>query len=348
MSHSHDGGETWEEFKPTPFHSTGTMPILKTLSDGRILFFWCNTKMLPELPGADGIWEDVFTNRDVCHCAISEDEGKTWKGFRELRLNPHRNASDFRSIGGSAAYLDKSVHQFEVLELPDEKILFVNGQHPVCCGIYIFDVKWLYEKERHENFLCGLTSLSTQIYVKSIPGGWRGTRETANEYSGHCAYNRTDGAYLVPSPENNGKEAMFIRRISDDILLSGIGGAVWNFPIAKKGEIKIRAYIPGKGLRISLLDYWMNPCDDTVEYYADMSVVLRGDMQPYDDMFSEFIINFDCDEGVAQITCGDYLQLEKNLCGTHPFGLCYLHMQSSATEEDLKGAYISKIDFKAK
>lgn len=341
MSRSCDGGETWSDFEPSPFHSTGTMPILKKLSDGRILFFWNNTKLLPEISGADGIWEDVFTNRDVCHCAISEDDGKTWKGFRELRLNPYRNAADFRSVGG-AVIRDKSVHQFEALELPNGKILFVNGQSPVCCKIYIFDINWLYETERHEDFLQGMTSLSTHLFVKSVLGGWKG-----NGYAGHCAYNRTDGAYLVPCPENNGKEALLIRRVNDDILVSGICGAVWNFPIAQKGKIKIRAFIQGKGLRVSLLDYWMNPCDDTVEYYADMSVVLRGDMQPEGETFSEFVIEFDCNIGKTVLYCGDYLRIEKNFNGTHPFGLCYLHMQSVATEEDLLGAYVSEIDFKA-
>ncbi len=347
MSHSYDGGVTWDEFTPTPFHSTGTMPIIKRLSDGRLLLFWCNTKPLPELPDADGIWEDVFTNRDACHCAVSDDGGKTWKGFRELRLDHYRNAADFRAVGGPEACRDKSVHQFEVLELPNGKVLFVNGQHPVCCGIYIFDVAWLYETERHEDFIHGLEAITAHAYVKSILGGHRGTPDNPNGFAGHCAYNRTYSAYLVPSPENNYKESLFIRRVDDDLLVSGIGGATWNFPMAKKGTLKIRAYIPGKGLRVSLLDYMMNPTDDTVEYFADMSVVLRSDMQPDGELFSEFAIAFDCEKGNAIISCGDYTRIEKKLGGTHPFGLCYLHLQSAATEEDRAGAYISEIDFKA-
>lgn len=27
---------------------------------GRLLFFWCNTTLLPELPTANGVWDDVF------------------------------------------------------------------------------------------------------------------------------------------------------------------------------------------------------------------------------------------------------------------------------------------------
>ncbi len=348
MSKSYDGGETWSEFTPSPFHSTATMPVLKKLSDGRLLFFWCNTKPLPELDGADGVWEDVFTNRDVCHCAISEDDGKTWIGFRELRLNPLRNSADFRSVGGPEMCRDKSVHQFEVLELPNNKILFVNGQHPVCCGIYIFDIRWLYERERHEDFIHGLSSLTVHTYVKGIIGENPSTPDDPNKYSGHCAYNRTNCSFLLPNPEDERKEALFIRRDGDDILTSGIGGAVWNFPSAKRGMLSLRAYIPGKGLRVSLLDYWMNPGDDTAEYFADMSIVIRRDMQPHGEVFSDFTIEFDCDNNKAVISCGDYFSIEKNLGGAHPNGLSYLHMQSAATEEDYEGAYIERIDFESK
>lgn len=61
---------------PTAFHSTLTNPHLLRLADGRILFFFNNTRPLPEQAKDDvwpplsedekrGVWEDVFTNRDA-------------------------------------------------------------------------------------------------------------------------------------------------------------------------------------------------------------------------------------------------------------------------------------------
>jgi len=67
-----------------------------------------NTAMLPTRDLAEypeigsgerkDLWETVFTNRDALHAAISDDEGRTWKGFRELALNEIRNAADLREF----------------------------------------------------------------------------------------------------------------------------------------------------------------------------------------------------------------------------------------------------------
>ncbi len=77
---SEDAGETWSAWQPSRFYGTLTMPTLYRLSDGRVLLLWCNTTPLPEIDRTDepisetaknGRWEDVFTNRDACHVAIS-------------------------------------------------------------------------------------------------------------------------------------------------------------------------------------------------------------------------------------------------------------------------------------
>ncbi len=346
-TYSHDGGDTWEPFKQSVFHSAGTMPRLERLSDGRLVFLWCNTKMMPEFPEAIGIGEDVFTNRDANHCAISSDEGKTWQGYREMFLNPIRCAPDFRANGGPWEG-DKSVHQFEMLELPMNKLLVAFGQHEPSRRIIIFDLQWLYEHSREENLLYGLKNLSTQNYLKSILGGFKVARSHPLDFSGHCAANRVSVTVLMPSPENNGKEALHITRSGDERLVSGIGGAVWNFPVHKKGKVTLKTHILGKGLRVSLLDYWMNPSDYTVQYYADFSVVLTSDMQYGDEsIMSKFVFDFDCDRGTVIVTRGEYMCLEFKLKNEHPNGLCYLHLQSAATEEDNEGAYVAGFKFDA-
>lgn len=343
VCYSSDGGDNWTDPVPSDFHSTGTMPYLKRLSDGRLLFLWCNTRPLPELPEADGIWEDVFTNRDANHAAISEDDGKSWIGFREMALNPLRCNSDFRSIGGPEDSRDKSVHQFEALELPFGKILVVYGQHMICRKMIILDTKWLYERSRNENFLHGLDGLSTHLYVKSILGGCRGKQHNPNDYVGHCAYNRTHGAMLIPSPESEGHEVLHICRTDDPRLVSNTGGAVWNFPAATHGTVTVRARVDGEPLRLSLLDQWLNPCDPTVSNVAFLSFELSKNMTGNE--FRNINIEFDCDRQVATVNVGDTDKISLPLVGNMPNGICYLHLQSAAKTADLNGALIARLSF---
>lgn len=347
ICYSEDGGESWSEPCPSVFHGTATMPQLTKLSDGRLLFLWCNTRPLPELAGADGVWEDVFTNRDANHAAISEDDGETWIGFREMALNPLRCAADFRSNGGPEDDRDKSVHQFEALELPFGKILVAYGQHKVCRRLIIFDINWLYDKNRCEDFLHGLDGVSTQAYVKSILGGFRGTRNNPTGVVGHCAYNRTHGAMLVPSPEKNGREVLHICYTDDARLVSNVGGVTWNFPAARRGVATVRMRIEGKPVRLSLLDHWVNPCDTTVKSFSHVSAIITRSMLQSPTPFTEVSLEFDCDRDHVALYVDRRFIAKTRLHGAAPVGLCYLHVQSAADKPDPHGALISEMRFEA-
>lgn len=345
---SKDGGETWTKPQPSVFHGTGTMPRLKRLSDGRLVFLWCNTRPLPELDDADGVWEDVFTNRDANHVAISSDEGQTWRGFRELALNPHRNAADFRSLGGPEDGRDKSVHQFEILELPYGKLMVAYGQNYPCRRIVILDLKWLLETEREENFIHGLRSISSQGYVKSVLGCYRGTEDAPLSYVGHCAYNRVNSAMLLPDPVNEGKEVLHICRTDDPRLVSNVGGAVWNFPAAKKGSVTVKVHIGGKGLRLSLLDHWVNPCDEDVKRIASVSIPLGDSMQGDNVYYTRVRVDFDCADDSVELYINERFLSKGKLHGAHPTGLSYLHLQSAAQSHDPVGSLIAELQFVAK
>lgn len=333
---STDGGDTWSEFKESTFHGTATMPLLKKLSDGRLLFFWCNTKPLPELKDADGVWEDVFTNRDVNHVAISHDDGKSWLGFREVGLNEIRNDVDFRSQGGDLEIMhDKSVHQFEAIELPFNKVLLIYGQHKSCRKAVIFDLDWLYDSTREDDFKSGLVNLTTHTYIKSILGGYQ------IGGSGHCAYNRTNITYLTPDPEQSTlNEVLCIKNVDDERLINNVGGAVWNFSASKKGRVTITAHLNG-GIRVSLLDFWMNTCDTTVSKSSLFSMKL----EKYDSakFYVDYTFSFDCEKGDVVVYADEKLVFSGKLMAKLDNGISYLHLQALSSKE----AFIKKLNFKA-
>lgn len=345
---SFDGGETWTEPKPSTFHATLTMPTLLKMSTGEGLLFFCNTQPLPEVCH-DATWppmndsekqgrgEDVFTNRDANHCAITFDDGKTWQGFRELALDEIRNEPDFRTKGGSDEVLDKSVHQFQAIELPFGKVLLSYGQHHQSRRMLIFDPKWLLEKERSENFKYGLIHMTTHVYLKSVSGNFRG-------FSGHCAWNRMSGAVLMPSPDGDYTEALYIRSNPDDRLFTPLQGAAWNYPASKMGELTIKVQPGEEGLTVTLTDHWLNPCDACAGVYSPFQIRIFAAQCPktgwstltclWDEECCEFILN---DRTIAR---------QRAACET-PHGLSYVLLQSALIPSEKSGSYVKELSMKA-
>lgn len=340
MYSSKDKGETWQGPVQSNFHGTITMPVLEKLSDGRIVFFWCNTQPMPEIDHhtafppltssvINGTWEDVFTNRDANHLAISEDDMNSWIGFRELFLNTIRNNADFRSIGGVDSR-DKSIHQAQILELPYNKLLIHFGQNEISRKVVILDIDWLYEKERFENFRFGLENVSTQMYIKSNLAGYKG-------FSGHCAYNRTNGALLIPDPSGNFKEVLQICRVEDERLVYKKQGVVWNFPASKKGRVEIELSVISSGVSVSLTDHWYNPVDETVAEEAHINIKVEDKCD-----WTTLAVEYDTEFGMADVFVGDKkysVRIRENA----PNGLSYIHIQTLAETQDLEGTLIKTL-----
>lgn len=342
---SEDFGETWSDPAPSPFFGVNTTPYLLRLHDGRVVVFWNNTQPLPEedkhrmnypVDNGDviGLAEDVFTNRDACHAAITED-GVNYIGFREVWLNDVRNSPDFRSCGAYEA--DKSVHQFEALELPFGKILVHFGQNSASRRLAIFDINWLYDTERTENFRNGLSHVSTQLYVKSCSGSIFG------RYPGHCAWNRTNGALLVPDPSLNGAEVLQICRVHDERLFSEKQGLVWNFPASKSGEVSLEMMICQSGVAMSLCDHWFNPCDDTTPWYAIFATKLDKNTCPSGEWFT-LTVRWDGDSADILINNEKYRTIVSH--NKTDIGISYLHLITLSENEDFEGVLIRSMSKK--
>lgn len=252
QSFSTDGGLTWSKSSPSPFYGTITMPTIGRLHDGRLLFLWSNTTPLPEVNNTNGVWDDVFTNRNAIHAAISADDGKTWTGFRELYLDPRRDAADFGTTPG----VDKSVHQSQFVEPGPNKVLVSLGQHPLHRAMLLFDADWLNEQSRFCDFSDGLAQWSVFNYYKGIVG--------------HCGYNRTAGCSLKDGKLN-------IQFIENDLLLTSQRGAVWNFPAFRKGRFttSIRFNNLNSSAELLLNDRWFNPSDTVARHFAPFVISLN-------------------------------------------------------------------------
>jgi hypothetical protein len=342
---SEDGGETWSDWQPSRFYGTLTMPTFLRMADGRLLFFWCNTTPLVEADRSqdpipqtakDGTWEDVFTNRDALHAAISHDDGQTWAGFREIRLNPLRYDADFAEKASG----DFSVHQPQAMELPGSKVLVACGQAPEVRRMLVFDPDWLEEKTRRCDFSKGLDQWSTQKYLAGIRG--------------HCAYNRTKGPSLIEHPDDPNRKVLYLRHVIDERLVHDTDGATWNFPAAHAGELTVRLRLQpgGGGIRISLADRWINPTDPQVPDYAsylleiagsgrvgESDIVEPGRWQTLKLSWSDAESN-DCRIKVDGRLLSDPMPLRLPSRN----GISYVHFQSLAEGKDGAGVLIESVE----
>ena len=342
---STDGGATWgEPWQDPRFWQANTRPEFLRLGDGRLLFVWNNTQLLPEIDPKLTPWGErgvaAFTNRDALHAAISDDDGRTWKGFREIALSEWRNATDWRELGNDEAQeKDKSVHQTQMLELPGGKVLIAYGQNISTRRLAIFDPDWLLETTRKDSFQHGLANVSHQLYVKSSCGGWRG-------WAGHCAWNRMPGAAMVQNPDSPPSprgDVLQLGRLRDPRLVSDRAGLVWNFPAARRGRVGVNARVVGEGFRMTLTDHWINPCDEVNPGLSPVSVPFTAKelptakpVQPLKD-WHDVVAEWDCERGTVRLLIDGKPFREEKLAWVPEAGLSYLHLQTLAEGSDPDG-----------
>ena len=347
-TYSEDGGASWSRLRPSPFWGTITMKTFHRLPDGRLMLIWTNASPLPETAHhtreqGRKDWEtgrqEVFTNRDTLHAALSYDEGKTWVGFREILRNRLRNAPDFgTSHGGVGPSNDRSVHQSQVIDIKDDRVLIQAGQHPALRSLLIMHPDWLLEKHQADDFSQGLDAWHVQQFIAGVVG--------------HCAYNRQAGAELVPDPVNPDQSVLALKHLPDDSLVSSVQGALWNFPVGRSGSLKTSVYIPegSQGGVIALNDRWLAPIDDQVRTAAPFLLNIQSDgtlkgtellLTP--DTWHPLEIVWSYEKESAQVTVGNQ---SSNVPFTHspilPHGFSYLHLQSSL-EPDENGFLIGPV-----
>ncbi len=353
-SYSTDWGETWSTAKPSRFYGTLTLSTLQRLRDGRILLLWTNVTPLPEALRTNAKWmqkqgykkkggEDCFNNRDALHAAISSDDGKTWKGFREVILDERRNESDYATFNGSN---DRGKHQTEICQLDKNRVLMTIGQHPDHRKLGIMDLRWLYERSRTNSFENGLEDWTHHTYLPVVKG--------------HCAYNRKPSAFLLKHPQKSGQKVMNIRRVKDADLVNKKykinyekGGASWNFPNGKKGtlSLKIMAQEESQGTQISLLDRLFNACDETAEQFSMYTVNFAPGKKIGKMMVKAgkwYNLKFVWTGVNKSSQCRIYVNGSKSPVltlkskNTSPNGLSYIHLISTAKTED-KGILIESV-----
>ena len=213
-----------------------------------------------------------------------------------------------------------------MVEAAPGKIVASIGQHPTFRSILLFDVDWLYETERFNDFSDGSDQWTVFNYIKGIKG--------------HCSYNRIAGCSLVPHSEKEGKQVLQVKYKADETLVADTRGAVWNFPVMKKGEFKTHVRIAEGSDEVYLLlnDRWMNPSDTVARHECMYEVKLaRKQLGIRDNKWHELTVSWDLNQKnpVARIQVdGKKRNLRLNLKRKTLHGISYAHFMACPAKEN--------------
>jgi hypothetical protein len=212
---SHDGS-IWTKPAPTAILSSDSPPSLTRLKNGEIVMLWNNCLRFAYAEGG----------RHVLHAAISDDEGRTWRGYREVARNPLVDEPPPPNGDHGVAYTLPALTDDGEIVTP----LSVGGTG----GMWLlrFNPEWLNETSRKTDFL-------------TRNGDW-------NSFG-------TKGVEVVTDPDGSGSKALLICKPEADWPAA----AVWNFPNGTSGRLKIQFRLnPGfAGARIGLTDHFSVPFD---------------------------------------------------------------------------------------
>ena len=312
-------GDCWTAARPSRFHSSSSPAALARLPDERLVLFWNNCEMPPRYQGMG-----VYGGRDALHAAVSDDDGHSWQGFREVYRDPFRNDSPPRHGDRGTAYpaaaVDKSGH-----------VVLVTGQGNRRTMILV-DPDWLTEQEQADDFSAGLDHWHVWKHFGPASGFWR---------------DRCTGPRLIAHPTKPTASALHLRRPAE----RDADCASWNFAGREQGRLDVRL-LPQRefaGIDICLNDRFFNPSDQRGETEAVFRLTVPADGQlPADvalkaDTWSTLSFRWD----LASRTC----QVAVN--GRHGFvlpqqtaafgGVSYLRLRSRAEAIDEAGCLIESV-----
>jgi BNR repeat protein len=301
-SFSQDGA-TWTRPTPTSILSSDSPPSLTRLKDGRVVLLWNNSLRFSYAQGG----------RHVLHAAISENDGRTWRGCREVASNPFIDEPPPPSGDHGVSYTLPALTKDGEIITP----LQVGGTS----GMWLLRLnpEWLYESSRKTDFSSGAE-------------GWH-----------HFG---TKGIELVSHPDKPGARVLQLRKPEADWP----SAVAWNFPNGMNGRLKIRLKLRSgfAGVRIGLTDHFSVPFDpeDQCHNLVNLSIRPEGQMGQSTmtpERWHTLELHWNCTKQECRILLDgssvETLPIERRTSGVN-----YVRLISTADPTDAAGLLIESVD----
>lgn len=298
-----EDGVVWSRPRPTSLISSDSPVGLVRLPDGRIVLLWNACLRYPYALGG----------RHVLHAAISADEGRSFRGYREVVRDPLRHQPPPPRGDHGTAY------PFPALTGSGHVIL-TTGQGEGRIAVVRFDPEWLNETHQREDFSDGLDEWSVF-----------GTR----------------GVDLIAHPDKKGSKALWVRKADEDWPAA----AVWNFPLGVRGSLRIRVLLKAgsAGAHIGLTDHFSTPFDqeDTFHNLFNLPIGPNGELprekRMAPDAWHVLEFTWDCTDRICRVAMDGAL-----IVGLPPLregaGVCYLRLRSGGEEAEETGFLVDRVE----
>ncbi|MCE9591125.1 MAG: glycoside hydrolase [Planctomycetes bacterium] len=295
-SFSPDGAE-WSIPTATRLLSSDSPAGIVRLIDDRLVMLW---NLCLRYPYAYG-------GRQVIHAAISEDDGKTWRGMRECAADPRRHEPPPNQSGDfGTAYPYPSV-------TADNRVIYVTGQGRGRVQLLRLDPDWLTQTQATSNFTDG---------------------EAWHTFG-------TAGVSIQPHPDRAGAKALRLTRE----LPGATAAALWNFLSGRAGTLRLRfRAMPACGpLRVSLMDHFSPPFDTEDALHALFNIRLDGERYT-DGKWHELMIEWDTLQRRDAAVYIDEHPLEAVPLLHETMGACYVRLVSEAKGCDAAGYWFDRVE----
>jgi hypothetical protein len=293
----------WAKPTPTSILSSDSPPSLTRLKDGRVVMLWNNCLRFAYAQGG----------RHVIHAAVSEDDGKTWRGYREVASNPLIDEPPPPNGDHGVAYTLPALTKDGDILTP----LSVGGTG----GMWLLrlDPEWLYETSSKADFAA-----------------------RAKEWHSFG----TKGVEVVSNPDKAGARALQICKPESDWP----SAVAWNFPNGTNGRLKIRLKLnPGfGGVRVGLTDHFSVPFDPEERYFNlfNLNIAQDGKLQ-HGEISSGEWHNVQFDWNCAKLECKvsvdghpvETLRMQRRTAGVN-----YVRFTSTAEDTDMAGMLIDSVE----
>jgi hypothetical protein len=303
-SFSEDRGAGWTHPVPTGITSSDSPCSLTRLRDGRVVMLWNNTLRYPYANGG----------RSVLHGAISEDDGKTWRGYREVAANPY-------AVEPPPPNGDHGVtYTVPALTASGKILTSLSTGHGRDTLILRVDPEWLYETKQDADLSKGLR-------------GW--------------SFFGTRGVALEAHPDNSSRQVLGLRKPDPEWP----AGVVWNFPSGKRGQLRIRLRLATDfaGALLGITDHFSVAFDEQDRFFN----VFNLDIGPGGRLaeggqiavgkWTDLEFNWDCEsQRQCSVTMNGRSAARLNMKRETP-GPSYLRLRSTALGQDRGGLQVESV-----